>query len=103
MPRRLLRILLILLLVPPIMATVMGWLVAPSFLHPVRRPLTPGLIREADASFAHSRAQREDFNVTAPDGAELRGWKVRPQEPNGSWLLLFHALSAHPPASIRHS
>src|SRR6266852_4179265 len=65
MPRRLLRILLILLFVPPIMATVMGWLVAPSFLHPVRRPLAPGLIREAGASFAHSRAQREDFNVTA--------------------------------------
>jgi hypothetical protein len=66
MQRRLLRILLILLLVPPMMATVMGWLVAPSFLHPVRRPLTPGLIREADASFAHSRAQREDFLVTRP-------------------------------------
>src|SRR5258705_10411462 len=93
MPRRLLRILLTLLLVPPIMATVMGWLVAPSFLHPVRRPLTPGLIREADASFAHSRAQREDFNVTAADGAGLRGWKVRPQEPNGSWVLLFHGVA----------
>ena len=68
--RRLLRILLILLLVPPLLSVVMGWMVAPSFLHPVRRPLTPGLIREADASFAHIHAQREDFNVTAPDGAD---------------------------------
>jgi hypothetical protein len=58
MQRRLLRILLILLLLPPLMSAVMGWMVAPSFLHPVRRPLTPGLIREADASFAHSRATR---------------------------------------------
>jgi uncharacterized protein len=93
MPRRLLRTLLILLLVPPVMATAMGWLVAPSFLHPVRRPLTPELIREADASFARSHARREDFLVTAPDGAELRGWKVRPREPNGSWVLLFHGVA----------
>ena len=67
------------------MATVMGWLVAPSFLHPVRRPLTPGLIREADASFAHSRAQREDFNVTAPDGAD--GIKTGDTVLNGQGLI----------------
>src|SRR5258705_1731215 len=103
MSRRLLRILLILPLVPPIMATVMGWLVAPAFLDPVRRPLTPGLSREADASFAHSRAQREDFNVTAPDGAELRGWKVRPQEPNGSWVLLFHGVADNRVGAIGQS
>jgi alpha-beta hydrolase superfamily lysophospholipase len=59
----------------------------------VRRPLTADLLREADASFAHSRAHREDFQVTAPDGARLRGWKVRPQEPNGSWVLLFHGVA----------
>jgi alpha-beta hydrolase superfamily lysophospholipase len=93
MPRRLLRILLILLFVPPIMAAVMGWQVAPSFLHPVRRPLTPGLIRAADASFAHSRGRREDFLVTTSDGAELRGWKVRAENPNGSWVLLFHGVA----------
>jgi len=93
MPRRVIRILLILLLLPPIMAAVMGWLVAPSFLHPMRRPLTPDLIREADASFAHVHARREDFNVTAPDGAALRGWKVRPEHPNGSWVLLFHGVA----------
>jgi len=54
--------LLILLLVPPITATVMGWLVGAFVSSPVRARLNPGLIREADASFAHSRAQREDFN-----------------------------------------
>jgi uncharacterized protein len=91
--RRFLRVLLILLLVPPLVAAVMGWLVAPSFLHPLPRPLTPGLIREADASFAQSHAQREDFDVSAPDGALLRGWKVRPQNPNGSWVLLFHGVA----------
>jgi uncharacterized protein len=103
MARRLLRILLILLLIPPILATVLGWLVAPSFLHPVRRPLTPDLIREADASFAHSHSLREDFRVTAPDGAELRGWKVRPEEPNGSWVLLFHGVADNRVGTIGQS
>jgi hypothetical protein len=93
MQRRVFRILLILLVVPVIMSTVMGWLVAPSFLHPVRRPLSADLVREADASFAHNRARREDFLLTAPDGARPRGWKVRPQEPNGSWVLLFHGVA----------
>jgi alpha-beta hydrolase superfamily lysophospholipase len=91
--RRIIRILLILLLLPPILAGVAGWLVAPGFLHPVRRELTPDLIREADASFAHSGGQREDFTVRAPDGILLRGWIVRPAQPNGSWVLLFHGVA----------
>src|SRR6202044_1602070 len=87
------RILLILLLLPPILAGVAGWLVAPSFLQPIRRQLTPDLIREADASFAHSGAHREDFNVRAADGILLRGWIVRPDHRNGSWVLLFHGVA----------
>ena len=103
MPRLLLRILLILLFLPSIMAAAMGWMVAPSFLHPVRRPLTPDLIREADASFAHSRAHREDFLVTGPDGVELHGWKVRPEEPNGTWVLLFHGVADNRAGAIGQS
>jgi alpha-beta hydrolase superfamily lysophospholipase len=91
--RRLIRILLILLLLPPILAGIAGWLVAPGFLHPIRRELTPDLIREADASFAHSGGHREDFNVLAPDGTGLRGWIVRPAHPNGNWVLLFHGVA----------
>lgn len=91
--RRLIRILLILLLFPPLLAGIAGWLVAPSFLHPIRRELTPDLIREADASFTFSGGHREDFDVRAPDGILLRGWRVRPQHPNGSWVLLFHGVA----------
>ena len=91
--RRLLRILLILLLFPPLLAGIAGWLVAPSFLHPIRRELTPDLIREADASFAYSGGHREDFDVRAPDGILLRGWIVRPEHPNGNWVLLFHGVA----------
>jgi len=93
MRRRLIRIALILLFFPPLLAAVAGWLAGPAFLHPIRRELTPDLIREADASFAVTGAIREDFAVTAPDRAILRGWKVRPKNPNGSWVLAFHGVA----------
>src|SRR5467141_5390235 len=93
MRRRLIRIALILLFFPPLAAAVAGWFVGPAFLHPIRRELTPDLIREADASFAVTGSTREDFDVRAPDGALLRGWKVRPKNPNGSWVLLFHGVA----------
>ena len=93
MRRRLIRIALILLLLPPLLAAVAGWLVAPWYLHPIRRELTPDLIREADASFAATHSQREDFDVRAPDGVHLRGWKVNPPHANGSWVLLFHGVA----------
>src|SRR5882762_6895723 len=93
MRRRLLRIALILLLFPPLLAAVAGWLAAPAFLHPIRRELTPDLIREAEASFAVTGATREDFDVRAPDGAPLRGWKVRPKNPDGTCVLLFHGIA----------
>ncbi len=93
MRRLLIRIALILMLFPPLLAAVAGWLAGPAFLHPIRRELTPDLIREADASFAVTGATREDFVVRAPDGALLRGWKVRPKNPNGSWVLLFHGVA----------
>lgn len=90
---RLIRIALILLLFPPFLAALAGWLVGPAYLHPIRRELTPDLIREADASFAFSGGHREDFNVRAPDGVMLRGWKVSAPQPNGSWVLLFHGVA----------
>ncbi len=93
MRRRLIRIALILLLLPPLLAAAAGWLAGPAFLHPLRRELTPDLIRKADSSFAVIDATREDFDVRAPDGALLRGWKVRPRNPNGNWVLLFHGVA----------
>ncbi len=93
MRRRLIRILVILLFFPPLLAAVGGWLAGPAFLHPIRRELTPDLIREADTSFAVTGSTREDFEVSAPDGATLRGWKVYPRTPNGNWVLLFHGVA----------
>jgi alpha-beta hydrolase superfamily lysophospholipase len=91
--RRLIRLTLILLLFPPLIAAAAGWLVGPGFLHPIRRAFTPDLIMEADSAFSLFGAQREDFDVRAPDGVALRGWKVRPQHPNASWVLLFHGVA----------
>ena len=85
MRRRLIRIALILLLFPPFLAALAGYLVGPAYLHPIRRELTPDLIREADASFAFSGGHREDFNVRAPDGVMLRGWEV--SAPAGSFFF----------------
>lgn len=93
MRRRLIRIALILLFFPPLLAAVAGWFAGPAFLHPIRRELTPDLIREADASFSVTGATREDFDVRASDGVLLRGWRVRPRNPNGSWVLLFHGVA----------
>src|SRR5258708_39396207 len=101
MRRRLIRIALILLLLPPLLAAVAGWLVGPAFLHPIRRELTPDLIQEADVSFAVTGSTREDFDVRAPDGTLLRGWKVRPKNPNGSWGLLFHGVADNRNGVIR--
>ncbi len=91
--RRLIRIALILLLFPPLLAAVAGWLSGPAFLHPIRRELTADLIREAEASFLVTGTSHEDFEVCAPDRALLLGWKVRPKIPNGNWVLLFHGVA----------
>jgi uncharacterized protein len=70
-----------------------GGIFGPLILHPVRRRITNPQIAEADQSFARVRAVREDFVVSAPDGVELRGWKVHPAHPNGNWVLLLHGRS----------
>jgi dienelactone hydrolase len=101
--RLFLRIFLTLLLAPPLISIVLGWLVAPAFLHPIRRALTPDLIQQADVSFGQLGARREAFDVRAPDGVLLRGWKVRAAHPNGSWVVLFHGVADNRMGVLEHS
>jgi alpha-beta hydrolase superfamily lysophospholipase len=103
MRRRLIRILLILLLFPPTLAAVGGWFFGLAFLHPIRRELTPDLILEADATFGQIHARREDFDVRAPDGVLLRGWRVRPANPNGDWVLVFHGIADNRMGVLEHA
>jgi uncharacterized protein len=97
------RVLLTLLLAPPIIAMILGWLVAPNFLHPIRRPLTPDLVQQATISFAQAGAQPAEFDVRAPDGILLRGWKVRAPQPNGNWVLLFHGVADNRMGVVEHA
>jgi len=103
MRRLIVRIFGTLLLAPPIVAMVLGWLVAPSFLHPLRRPLTRDLVQQADVSFVQIGAYRKPFDVRAPDGILLHGWKVRAAQPNGSWVLLFHGVADNRMGVLEHS
>ena len=101
--RRPLRIALMILLFPPTLAAVGGWLVSPSFLHPIRRALTPDLIRDADATFTQIHVQREEFDVRASDGVLLRGWKVRAANPGSNWVLLFHGVADNRFGVLEHA
>jgi pimeloyl-ACP methyl ester carboxylesterase len=101
--RRPTRFLLKLLLIPPIIAAIAGWIVAPWFLHPMRRALTAEMIRNADAGFVQIHARREDFSVKARDGVSLRGWTVRAAQPTGDWVLLFHGVADNRIGVVEHA
>lgn len=103
MRRRIVSILLTLLFAPSIIAMIVGWLVAPSFLRPQRRPLTPDLVQQADASFTSIGAHREPLDVRAADGVLLHGWKVRAAQPNGAWVLLFHGVADNRMGVLEHA
>lgn len=62
-------------------------------LHPMVRQLTQPWIQASARVLQAADAVPEDFVVRAPDGALLRGWKVRPARANGDWVLLFHGVS----------
>ncbi len=80
-----------------------GELLGSGILHPMRKPLLPSHIALANAAFTRVNARREDFEVRAPDGVLLRGWKVRPAKPSGDWLLLFHGVSDNRIGVIGHA
>jgi uncharacterized protein len=70
---------------------LIGRAIGPGVLHPMR--LNPDRTVETQAMLERTGATRGDFEVRAPDGIELRGWKVRPPSPNGDWVLLLHGVS----------
>lgn len=73
--------------------TVAGIFVADGALHPPRRPLTDAEIAAA-RQYAHALdAELEDVSITAPDGATLKAWLIRPHHPSGDSVLLLHGLA----------
>lgn len=73
-------------------AAGVGALLGSGILHPYRKTLTADEVSQADRWFAEVHATRSDFDASAPDGAKLRGWKVRAETPNGDWVVIFHGL-----------
>lgn len=72
-------------------SAILGWIVGPSLLHPAN--LNPMRISQTAEMLRRTGAIKQDFVVRAPDGAKLRGWKMKPPDPNGDWILLFHGIS----------
>jgi uncharacterized protein len=101
--RRPLLFLLKILVIAPVIAAVAGWIVAPWFLHPVRRELTPDLLRQTDITLSLIGVHREDFDVRARDGVLLRGWKVRAAKPNGDWVMVFHGVGDNRLGVLEHA
>src|SRR5260370_41258440 len=91
--RHITRIAFLVLLVTTLLAYVAGCALGTGALHPQRVVLSPDSIARADQAFAHVGAARADFAVRPADGTALRGWKVRPAQPNGDWVLLFHGVA----------
>jgi alpha-beta hydrolase superfamily lysophospholipase len=73
-------------------SAAVGAMLGSGILHPYRKPVTADNIAIADRAFAEVHATRADFEVAASDGAKLRGWKVRAENPNGDWVVIYHGV-----------
>ena len=76
-----------------VLSGLAGYWIGGGLVHPQKRELSADLISRADDSLRKINAAREDFNVVAPDGVILRGWKVRLRGANGDWVMLFHGVA----------
>jgi uncharacterized protein len=84
---------IIMLLAAPVLAAFVGSSLGDGILHPARLPLTPERMLRINEMLQRTGAATQDLVVKAPDGAELRGWKVHPEKSNGDWVILFHGIA----------
>jgi uncharacterized protein len=89
------------LLVVSALSGVFGYIIGPGILHPMN--LNPARDAQTAAMLARTGATKEIFEVRAPDGITLEGWKVRPKNPNGDWILLFHGVSDNRTGVLGHA
>jgi uncharacterized protein len=72
-------------------AAFFGHSIGPWVLRPMNvNPHRDTQVREV---LERTGATKDDFTAIARDGVTLRGWKVRPRETNGDWIILFHGVS----------
>jgi alpha-beta hydrolase superfamily lysophospholipase len=70
-----------------------GVYLADETLHPGRRPLTDVEVNVFRQTLRALNSEFDDVSITAPDGATLRGWILRPDHPNGDAAILLHGLA----------
>jgi uncharacterized protein len=89
--RRSIYVVSILLGVAPVAAAIAGMWLGSGILRPMN--LNPDRRQQAAEMLERTGASKENFDVQGPDGVLLRGWKVRPIDPNDDWVMLFHGVS----------
>jgi uncharacterized protein len=67
----------------------LGWIA----LHPYSHPVTPGEERNARAAAQQDGVEFSAVEISAPDGARLRAWFMRPPVANGDAVILLHGVS----------
>jgi len=80
---------------------VIGYVIGPGVLHPMN--MNPERDAEMAAMLARTGATKEDFEVRAPDGVTLKGWKVRAREPNDDWIVVLHGVSDNRTGNVGHA
>jgi len=99
--RRPTTIFIAILIFAPALAAFVGSSIGGGILHPMN--LNPMRLEQTADMLKRTGATKEDFQVRAPDGVELRGWKVRPTAPNGDWVLVFHGISDNRTGCLGHA
>jgi hypothetical protein len=67
----------------------LGWIA----LHPYSHRVTPSEERNAKEAAQADHVEFRDVEITAADAVVLRGWFMRPPEPNGDAVILLHGVS----------
>jgi uncharacterized protein len=99
--KRLAYIAIIILVLFPIAAGIIGNSIGPGILHPAN--LNPPREAETNQMLARTGAHKTDFTVRANDNTELRGWKIASPSPNQDWVLLFHGVSDNRTGVLGHA
>lgn len=99
--RRLLTSAISFIIASPFLAGLIGVAIGQGVLHP--QNLNPMRMQETAAMLQRTGAAKEDIQVQTQDGVALRGWKIKPSQPNGDWVLLFHGVSDNRTGMLGHA
>jgi alpha-beta hydrolase superfamily lysophospholipase len=99
--RRLIYVFIAILCLLPVAAAAIGAQLGSVILHPPN--LNPDRQTQTAEMLARTGATKEDFEAKANDGVTLHGWKVRPKNPSGDWVLLYHGISDNRTGNLGHA